>query len=206
MRNYHSYVSLSQGAPRGLRRRPSDTHPALPGPNTPISIPDVKTPSALILQCSYLRHSEAGKVAAAFPRQLILGPTTPVALPSATEWSQSQEGRRAAVARAPGSISKPHSDKVCGEPVLYHILSGPLLSSQTHWHLLGTGTRWPGRDQIPTPNSSPWKPHSPRAICLVQPCQGRDPGSMSGEKEYQKEENDLCQCPPQVYSRGHRSR
>lgn len=53
-------------------------------------------------------------------------------MPSAIRWDQSQEGHREAVARASGSISEPRSDKVCQEPFLYHILSEPLLSSQTH--------------------------------------------------------------------------
>lgn len=145
MRNYHSYTPRSQGALTGLGEGPLLLTLLSWDLTLPSGPPRSKYPLSSFHNTA-ICATEARKVAATFSRHLLLGPTTPMALPSATKRSQSQEGRRVAVARASGSISKPHSDKVCREPVLYHILSGPLLSSQTHWHLLGTWTRWPGRD------------------------------------------------------------
>lgn len=136
--------------PRGHRKRPPTAHTALLG-STLLSVP-WRSKHPPCEECREVTAHTGSEVPEAqkngsHPPQTSPHQPCPTHSSAICHQAEPEPERpwRGAVARASGSISEAHSDKVCQEPFLYHILSEPLLSSQTHWHLLGTGTRWPGR-------------------------------------------------------------
>lgn len=167
-------------------------HPSPPRSCLSPQYPEVAKDKRSKYHCSkeyrYLRHNSCQKCDHHFsPRQLLHCPTTPVVPPSAAQSNWSQEGNRAVPARTSGSMSAPHSDKVCQEPILKHILPELLWSSQRHWHLLGTLTRWPGWHWPLTRMPSLRKPHGFKAVFMPQSHQGRNTDNISDAKASQEE-------------------
>lgn len=100
-------------------------------------------------------------------------------------------------ARTPGSISKPHSDKVCQEPILKHILPVPPWSSQKHCHLLGTLTRWPGWHWPLTLMPSLWKPHGFKAAFMPWSHRGRNTDNISDVRKAKRTKTTCATKPLQ---------
>lgn len=103
-------------------------------------------------------------------------------------------------ARTPGSVSKPHSDKVCQEPILKHILPVPPWSSQKHCHLLGTLTRWPGWHWPLTLMPSLWKPHGFKAVFMPWSHRGRNTDNISDVRKAKRTKTTCATKPSSIYS------
>lgn len=106
-------------------------------------------------------------------------------------------------ARTPGNISELHSDKVCQEPILKHILQEPPWSSQKHWHLLGTLTRWPGWHWPLTLMPSLWKPHGFKAVFMPWSHRGRNTDNISDVRKAKRTKTTCATKPLQCISPGH---